>query len=150
MLSLAAKTNAKPLPAVPEVYGVRLPPPKNCLTAVDFDIIPNKPPPGVKLTEDEDDEGDEEDEDDEESDGDQKDQSGDFEMASADLFAITDDVNQGEEGGAKAGRGDEGDEDDLFGDEEEDEEMADETAANGLGGARTGEKRALEEDYDEE
>ncbi|KAG8932599.1 Transcription initiation factor TFIID subunit 9 [Tulasnella sp. 417] len=152
LLSLAAKTNAKPLPAVPEVYGVRLPPTKNCLTAVDFDIVPNKPPPGVKLTEDEDDEGDEEDEDDEESDGDQKDQSGDYEMASADnLFAITDEVNEGDEGGGKGGRGDEGDEDDLFGDEEEDEEMANvDDEANGIGGARAGEKRALEEDYDEE
>jgi len=47
-LSLAAQTNATPLPAVPEVFGVRLPPPSDCLTAVDFDLIPNKPPPEVK------------------------------------------------------------------------------------------------------
>lgn len=37
-----------PLPAVPEVFGVRLPPAADCLTAVDFDLIPNKPPPEVK------------------------------------------------------------------------------------------------------
>jgi len=47
-LSLAAQTNAVPLPSVPEVFGVRLPPPPECLTAVDFDLIPNKPPPEVK------------------------------------------------------------------------------------------------------
>ncbi|THH20136.1 hypothetical protein EW146_g1142 [Bondarzewia mesenterica] len=47
-LSLATQTNAQPLPAVPETFGLRLPPPNECLTAVDFDIIPNKPPPAVK------------------------------------------------------------------------------------------------------
>ena len=30
------------------MFGVRLPPPSECLTAVDFDLIPNKPPPEVK------------------------------------------------------------------------------------------------------
>lgn len=53
MLSLAAQTNAVPLPAVPEVFGVRLPPPSDCLTSVDFDLVPNKPPPGVKLYDEE-------------------------------------------------------------------------------------------------
>jgi transcription initiation factor TFIID subunit 9B len=48
ILSLAAQTNAAPLPAVPEVFGIRLPPASDCLTAVDFDIVPNKPPPSVK------------------------------------------------------------------------------------------------------
>ncbi|KAG9219172.1 hypothetical protein CCMSSC00406_0001582 [Pleurotus cornucopiae] len=52
-LSLATHTNALPLPAVPEVFGVRLPPPSECLTAVDFDLVPNKPPPGVKLYDEE-------------------------------------------------------------------------------------------------
>jgi transcription initiation factor TFIID subunit 9B len=33
---------------VPEVFGVRLPPAAECLTTVDFDLIPNKPPPEVK------------------------------------------------------------------------------------------------------
>lgn len=45
--------NAAPLPAVPEVFGVRLPPSSDCLSAVDFDLIPNKPPPGVKLYDEE-------------------------------------------------------------------------------------------------
>jgi len=42
-----------PLPAVPEVFGVRLPPAADSLTAVDFDLVPNKPPPGVKLYDEE-------------------------------------------------------------------------------------------------
>ena len=53
ILSLAAQTNAAPLPAVPEVFGVRLPPSSDCLTAVDFDLVPNKPPPGVRLYDEE-------------------------------------------------------------------------------------------------
>ncbi|CAA7259536.1 unnamed protein product [Cyclocybe aegerita] len=52
-LSLASEVNAAPLPAVPEVFGVRLPPASECLTNVDFDLIPNKPPPGVKLYDEE-------------------------------------------------------------------------------------------------
>jgi hypothetical protein len=52
-LSLAAQVNAQPLPAVPEVFGVRLPPASECLTSVDFDLVPNKPPPGVKLYDEE-------------------------------------------------------------------------------------------------
>lgn len=53
ILSLATQINAAPLPAVPEVFGVRLPPSSECLTAVDFDLVPNKPPPGVKLYDEE-------------------------------------------------------------------------------------------------
>ncbi|EGO01854.1 hypothetical protein SERLA73DRAFT_49023 [Serpula lacrymans var. lacrymans S7.3] len=53
LLSLATQTNATPLPAVPEVFGVRLPPANETLTAVNFDLIPNKPPPGVKLYDEE-------------------------------------------------------------------------------------------------
>lgn len=53
MLSLATQTNSMPLPPVPEVFGVRVPPASECLTAVDFDLIPNKPPPGVKLYDEE-------------------------------------------------------------------------------------------------
>jgi transcription initiation factor TFIID subunit 9B len=41
------------LPPVPEVFGVRLPPPKDRLTSVDFDLLPNKPPPGVKVYDEE-------------------------------------------------------------------------------------------------
>lgn len=53
MLSLAAQTNAAPLPSVPEVFGVRLPPFSECLTNVDFDLVPNRPPPGVTLYDEE-------------------------------------------------------------------------------------------------
>lgn len=65
MLSLAAQTNATPLPSVPEVFGVRLPPASECLTSVDFDLVPNKPPPGVTLYDEEVEEVEESDEDDE-------------------------------------------------------------------------------------
>ena len=41
------------MPAVPEVFGVRLPPSADSLTSVDFDLVPNKPPPGVKLYDEE-------------------------------------------------------------------------------------------------
>ncbi|KAF9469045.1 transcription initiation factor IID, 31kD subunit-domain-containing protein [Collybia nuda] len=53
ILSLATQVNAAPLPAVPEVFGVRLPQPTDCLTSIDFDLVPNKPPPGVKLYDEE-------------------------------------------------------------------------------------------------
>ncbi|KAJ7068122.1 transcription initiation factor IID, 31kD subunit-domain-containing protein [Mycena amicta] len=51
ILSLATEVNAQPLPSVPEVFGVRMPPASDCLTSIDFDLIPNRPPPGVKLYE---------------------------------------------------------------------------------------------------
>jgi len=52
--SLATQTNAKPLPPVEEVFGVRLPQdPSDVLTAINFDLIPNKPPPGVTLYDEE-------------------------------------------------------------------------------------------------
>ncbi|KAF8271023.1 transcription initiation factor IID, 31kD subunit-domain-containing protein, partial [Lactarius quietus] len=40
--------NAQSLPLVPEVFGLRLPPANECLTAVDFDLVPNRPPPEEK------------------------------------------------------------------------------------------------------
>ncbi|KAI9450807.1 hypothetical protein F5148DRAFT_1289053 [Russula earlei] len=43
-LAMQARANAQPLPAVPEVFGLRLPPAKECLTAIDFDFVPNRPP----------------------------------------------------------------------------------------------------------
>lgn len=52
-LSLAASTNSIPLPSVPEVFGVRLPPTAETLTYIDFDLLPNKPPPGTKLYDEE-------------------------------------------------------------------------------------------------
>jgi transcription initiation factor TFIID subunit 9B len=33
---------------VPEVFGLRLPPANECLTAIDFDLLPNRPPPEEK------------------------------------------------------------------------------------------------------
>ncbi|ESK97554.1 transcription initiation factor tfiid subunit 9 [Moniliophthora roreri MCA 2997] len=51
--SLATQTNSIPLPSVPEVFGVRLPPQSECLTAIDFDLVPNKPPPGIKIFDEE-------------------------------------------------------------------------------------------------
>ena len=65
MVSLAAQTNAIPLPSVPEVFGVRLPSSQHVLTQVNFDLVPNKPPPTVKqydeeIEEIEEDESDEE------------------------------------------------------------------------------------------
>jgi hypothetical protein len=33
---------------VPEVFGLRLPPANECLTAIDFDLVPNRPPPEEK------------------------------------------------------------------------------------------------------
>ncbi|TFK92968.1 TFIID-31kDa-domain-containing protein [Polyporus arcularius HHB13444] len=133
MLSLATQTNSVPLPSVPEVYGVRLPPPSECLTAVDFDLVPNKPPPGVKLF-------DEEIEEVEES------ESDDDDMEPAPLPAPQ----------AQQQPQHEAEEDDgLFagGDEEEeesaDEAMEDVTASGGVDAAN-GMKRKLveEEDYD--
>ncbi|KAJ7179838.1 transcription initiation factor IID, 31kD subunit-domain-containing protein [Mycena crocata] len=53
VLSLASEVNAVALPAVPEVFGVRMPQAADCLTSIDFDLIPNKPPPGVKLYDEE-------------------------------------------------------------------------------------------------
>ena len=47
-LSLATQINAQSLPPVPEVFGLRLPPANECLTAVDFDLVPNRPPPEEK------------------------------------------------------------------------------------------------------
>ncbi|KAH0840086.1 transcription initiation factor IID, 31kD subunit-domain-containing protein [Lanmaoa asiatica] len=53
LMSLASQTNATPLPAVPEVFGVRLPPSSETLTSVNFDFVPNKPPPTVNLYDEE-------------------------------------------------------------------------------------------------
>jgi transcription initiation factor TFIID subunit 9B len=66
--ALAAQINNVPLPAVPEVFGVRLPPASECLTAVDFDLVPNPPPPEVKFYDEEVEEIEEESEEEEEED----------------------------------------------------------------------------------
>lgn len=174
LLSLAAKTNAKPLPSVPEVFGVRLPHAKHCLTAVDFDLIPNKPPPGI-LAQNEDGEVDEEPSDDDDE-GYNDNTSGlngvhhghaaeddDMEMADGNIHLFSmpgerrDDIESGDGVPAASGHGpgdEEQDEEDLFG-EEEDEEMA--AAEDGEGGAShpmangigAGQKRRADEDDDD-
>lgn len=164
MLSLATQTNSVPLPSVPEVYGVRLPPASECLTAVDFDLVPNKPPPGVKFF-------DEEVEEVEESESDD-----DMEPAPLPPRAQThaaqpqsqvrippvgpvhtpSDVDMLTPGAVPAEEGSDADEDDwLFagGDEEEEEsgdEAMEDVTASGAGDAANGIKRKLveEEDYD--
>ncbi|GES93683.1 transcription initiation factor TFIID subunit 9 [Rhizophagus clarus] len=45
LAQLAKERNREPLPPVPEKYGLRLPPDRHCLTAVNFQLIP-EPPPG--------------------------------------------------------------------------------------------------------
>ncbi|KWU47597.1 transcription factor TAFII-31, partial [Rhodotorula sp. JG-1b] len=40
LLQLATTVNSVPLPPVPEVYGIRLPPPAQRLTAPNFSIVP--------------------------------------------------------------------------------------------------------------
>lgn len=52
LLQLATTVNANPLPPVPEVYGIRLPPPAQRLTAPNFTLVPRsaKPPAPPALT----------------------------------------------------------------------------------------------------
>ncbi|KAI0722174.1 transcription initiation factor IID, 31kD subunit-domain-containing protein [Cerioporus squamosus] len=170
MLSLATQTNSIPLPSVPEVYGVRLPPASECLTAVDFDLVPNKPPPGVKLFDEEIEEVEESESDDEDmepaplpqpSHAMQSQQQQHHQQLQAHIPPIAptlphtpSDVDMLTPGALPAEEGSEAEEDDgLFagGDEEEEESgddaMEDVTAA---GDAANGMKRKLveEEDYD--
>ncbi|KAF8916841.1 transcription initiation factor IID, 31kD subunit-domain-containing protein [Mucidula mucida] len=84
ILSLASQTNSVPLPAVPEVFGVRLPQQSECLTSIDFDLVPNKPPPGLPIY-------DEEVEEIEESESDDDEDMEPAPIPAADLFAGGDD-----------------------------------------------------------
>ncbi len=171
MLSLATQTNSVPLPSVPEVYGVRLPPASECLTAVDFDLVPNKPPPGVKLFDEEIEEVEESESDDDDMEpaplpapqAQQQPQQYQPQQQQAYIPPIApalphtpSDVDMLTPGAVPAEEGSEAEEDDgLFagGDEEEeesaDEAMEDVTASGGVDAAN-GMKRKLveEEDYD--
>ncbi|KAF9298339.1 Transcription initiation factor TFIID subunit 9B [Mortierella antarctica] len=49
LLELAEEKNKVPLPLIPEKYGVRLPHERHCLTAVNFQLIPELPPRGSKV-----------------------------------------------------------------------------------------------------
>ena len=149
MLSLAAKTNSKPLPSVPEVFGVRLPPAKHCLTAVDFDLLPNKPPPGFKLTE-----GSDEDDDEEgyADDGDDEDGRQNDDMEMADIDAMASGPHAMENAGPRDGEEEGGE--DLFGEGDEDEQMGagdDGGLEQGLQplSSGVGEKRKIDEDDDD-
>ncbi|KAF9576107.1 Transcription initiation factor TFIID subunit 9 [Mortierella alpina] len=44
LLELAEEKNKVPLPLIPEKYGIRLPHERHCLTAVNFQLIPELPP----------------------------------------------------------------------------------------------------------
>ncbi|KAF9172956.1 Transcription initiation factor TFIID subunit 9 [Mortierella sp. AD011] len=46
LLELAEEKNKVPLPIIQEKYGIRLPHERHCLTAVNFQLIPELPPPG--------------------------------------------------------------------------------------------------------
>ncbi|BGO90562.1 hypothetical protein NBRC10512_005281 [Rhodotorula toruloides] len=52
LLQLATTVNSVPLPPVPEVYGIRLPPPAQRLTAPNFSLVPRSAgppaPPGAE------------------------------------------------------------------------------------------------------
>ncbi|KAI8595927.1 transcription initiation factor IID, 31kD subunit-domain-containing protein [Dissophora ornata] len=48
LLELAEEKNKVPLPLIPEKYGIRLPHERHCLTAVNFQLIPELPPPGTQ------------------------------------------------------------------------------------------------------
>ncbi|KAF9324893.1 Transcription initiation factor TFIID subunit 9B [Linnemannia elongata] len=48
LLELAEEKNRVPLPLIPEKYGIRLPHERHCLTAVNFQLIPELPPPTHK------------------------------------------------------------------------------------------------------
>ncbi|KAF9211227.1 Transcription initiation factor TFIID subunit 9 [Podila verticillata] len=51
LLELAEEKNKVPLPLIPEKYGIRLPHERHCLTAVNFQLIPELPPQGAKVPE---------------------------------------------------------------------------------------------------
>ncbi|KAG0347099.1 Transcription initiation factor TFIID subunit 9B [Podila humilis] len=49
LLELAEEKNKVPLPLIPEKYGIRLPQERHCLTAINFQLIPELPPRGTIL-----------------------------------------------------------------------------------------------------
>jgi len=125
ILSLASSVNAEPLPLVPETFGVRLPPAQHCLTEVDFDLVPNKPPPEDPLYEEYEEEI--------EYDGDDGSEAGTPSVNDLELFGENDDAGDGEEDAAKEEE-----------DDERDLSMA--PATPQANGASAPAKRKLEED----
>ncbi|KAF8558820.1 TFIID-31kDa-domain-containing protein [Imleria badia] len=163
LMSLASQTNATPLPAIPEVFGVRLPSSADTLTSVNFDLVPNKPPPTVTLY---DEEVEEIEEDEEEAVPAQEDEEDDADMEPAAIpvphAPITPtDVEMGGTpapiiaGEAPEDGSENGEEADLFGgggDDEDEESNADEAMeeVQTTSTPSSGVKRKLveEEDYD--
>lgn len=153
-----------------ETYGVRLPAPKYCLTAIDFDLLPNKPPPQdiLHLSSDEGDDGRDEEEEaevdeamDEDPSSPNRDLDGDTTMltpgvdgvagsSSMDLLGLSVGATQAattEAGGSDSDDGPDG----LFDDDDEDEQEDDThgPAPPSLAGGsapQVGEKRKLNED----
>ncbi|KAJ3995186.1 transcription initiation factor IID, 31kD subunit-domain-containing protein [Lentinula boryana] len=164
ILSLATQTNTTPLPPVPEVFGVRLPQSSDCLTSLDFDLIPNKPPPGVKIYDEETEEIEESEDEDEEMEpatipdyaGSSAKQSAPPESAQEAPFPISaihmpseadGDTRMGGENGSDAGE----EEDGLFaGGDEDDSDGMEEVQTSLNEGAHNEIKRQLVEtdDYD--
>ncbi|KAJ7499073.1 transcription initiation factor IID, 31kD subunit-domain-containing protein [Mycena latifolia] len=170
ILSLASDVNAVPLPAVPEVFGVRMPPAADCLTSIDFDLIPNKPPPGVKLYDEEIEEIEESESEDDDDDMEPapipqqpvparpaahaapQEPPREFEEAPFPISAIdtSSDLRIGSQMAVDEGSDAGEEEDGLFagGDEEEEDSDAMEEVQTTLGGQTNGIKRKLEEDDD--
>jgi len=129
ILSLAASTNEVPLPSVQEAFGIRLPPPEQCLVQPDFELIPNMPPEEDALYEEieeevTDDEADAEVNEDE----DEEDEDEDVEMQDGNVNGLKQEHGMDVEGGDREGS-------DLF-DGDEDEAEA------------RGARRPVEEDED--
>ncbi|GAA5906897.1 hypothetical protein JCM6882_006860 [Rhodosporidiobolus microsporus] len=117
LLQLSTTVNATPLPPVPEVYGIRLPPAAQRLTAPNFSIVPRSAPlsfPGG---------------------GAGGAGGGDLEEEIASLMGGGAGGVEGSEGGSGAGGGLFGDDDDDEDEDEDDEEMEDVTAGIGGSGA---------------
>jgi len=161
VLSLASQTNSIPLPSVPEVFGVRLPPASECLTSVDFNLVPNKPPPGVKMFDEEVEEVEESDEDDEDMElapiptPPSQIPSSTQDYAMRDAGPLQGDIDMGIPAvGAQEEASEPEDEDGLFAGGDEEEESADEamdvSIAAADAAATNGIKRKLveEDDYD--
>lgn len=154
-----------------ETYGVRLPPQKYCLTAIDFDLVPNKPPPqdvAVLSSDEGDDDGDDEEDEaeiDEAMDEDplspRRDMDGDTTMltpgpdglagpSSMDALGLLSSTLQGHQPEPDASDSDDGP-DGLFEDDDEDDQDDDSQGAPAAGGStgaapQIGEKRKLNED----
>lgn len=132
LLQLATQVNSIPLPAVPEVYGVRLPPLAARLTAPNFTLIPRSAVPSTSALATTTDAS----------------QVAPMlnDMASTAIgvgrLAGADDGEEEDDGEAEAQRNDVGDEDDDGDDDDDDddEEMEDVTAGMGGSGMASGDR----------